>query len=138
MEKSKKIGAQIYGYMVCLVAVITFLIAVTSLVNAVINLSDPLHSGWNREGSPSLSSFENFKMDVLKTTQKGDESVKANYIPDDQTLRAMYDAAKNDKIQLVKHQSNGTIITSAIIILICIVLFISHWRWMRNMSRSEA
>ena len=41
MERQHKI-TQIYGYSVCLVAVITSLIAVASLVDAVFNLSAPL------------------------------------------------------------------------------------------------
>jgi hypothetical protein len=40
MEKSQKIGAQIYGYTVCIVAVIAFLISVTTLVNAIIDLQN--------------------------------------------------------------------------------------------------
>ena len=43
MEKDKTQRIQmVYGYAVCLVAVITFLISVTSMVYAVIDLTDPL------------------------------------------------------------------------------------------------
>ena len=136
MEKSQTVGAQIYGYTVCLVAVITFLISITSLVNAVIDLGDPLHAGWTRSGSPSLASFENYKMDILKSSQKGDESAKASYVPDDQTLRAMYEAAKTDKIQSVKHHANQSVIIGILLIVICIVLFVTHWHWMRKIRRS--
>jgi hypothetical protein len=92
MAKSQKIGAQIYGYAVCLVAVVTFLIAITSVVNALIDLNDPLHSGWNPQGSPSLASFENYKMDVLKSSGKGDAN--ADYLPSQETLQVMYETAK--------------------------------------------
>ena len=44
MEKSFRV-AQIYGYLVCLVAVITFLISITQLVNSMIDLTDPIHAG---------------------------------------------------------------------------------------------
>ena len=133
MEKSQTIGAQIYGYTVCLVAVITFLLSITAFVNAVIDLGDPLHAGW--PGSASLASFDNYKMDMLKSSQKGDESAKSSYVPNDQTLRSMYEAAKTDKIQSVKHQSNKSMILSSILIIICFVLFITHWRWMRKNTR---
>lgn len=136
MEKSKKIGAQIYGYVICVVSVITFLICVTSMVTAILNLGDPIHSGWNPAGTPSLASFEIYKMDVLKTTKTDNTTTQANFIPDDQTLRAMYDAAKADKIQSVRHDSHKDIIVSSILILICIVLFVTHWRWMRNINKA--
>lgn len=136
MEKSRKVGAQIYGYAVCLVAVITFLISVTTLVNAIIDLGDPLHSGYTPHGSPSLASFENYKMDMLKTTQQGDASTTASYIPDDETLRAMFEAAKNDKIQSTRHQSTKNMMIGGMLMVICIVLFITHWRWMQKIAKS--
>jgi len=137
MEKSQKVGAQIYGYTVCVVAVIAFLISITTLVNAIIDLQDPIHGGWTPPGA-SLASFENYKMDILKSTQKGDETSKSSYIPDDQTLRAMYEAAKNDKIQSVKHQSNKSIIVGSLLIFICVILFVTHWRWVRKLNKLEA
>jgi hypothetical protein len=135
MEKSQKVGAQIYAYSICIVAVITFLISVTTLVNALIDLQDPLHVfGW-APGGPSLASYENYKMDILKSSQKGDESVQTSYVPDDQTLRAMYEAAKADRIQSVKHQSNKSIIVGSLLIFICVILFVTHWRWVRKLNK---
>lgn len=137
MEKSQKIGAQIYGYTVCLVAVITFLLSVTAFVNAIIDLGDPIHAGWNAAGAPSLASFENYKMDVLRSLPKGEDAAKTSYIPDDQTLRGMYEAAKNDKILSVRHSSNRSMIISGLLIFICLVLFVTHWKWMQKNNRPE-
>jgi hypothetical protein len=136
MEKSK-VGTQIYAYTICVVAVITFLVSVTSLVNAVMDLQDPLHAGWIAPGSPSLASFENYKMDILKSTPKGDESNQEVYVPDDKTLRAMYEAARADKIRTVQHQSDKSIMVSGLLIVICAVLFMIHWRWARKISKAE-
>lgn len=139
MEKPHRV-AQFYGYTVCLVTVITFLISVTSLTNAIIDLGDPLHASqsYSREKTPSLASFENYKMDVLRAPQKEGETAKAAYVPDDQTLRAMYEAAKTDKIQFAQHQANRSIIVDILLIVICVVLFGTHWRWMRKLARAEA
>ena len=137
MEKSRKVGAQIYGYAVCLVAVITFLISVTTLVNAIIDLGDPLHT-YQPPGSPSLASFEIYKMDMLKSTRSGDAESKASYIPDDETLHAMFEAAKDDKIQSVRHRSNQNMIIGGLLIVISVVLFITHWRWMQKINKAEA
>ena len=129
--------AQVYGYLVCLVSVITFLICVTTMINAIIDMGDPLHAGYTSDKAPSLASYENYKMDMLKNSQGGGESSKANYTPDDQTLRAMYESAKNEKIQKEKHDANRTIIVDSILIVICITLFGTHWKWMRKLGRAE-
>jgi hypothetical protein len=136
MEKSRKVGAQIYGYAVCLVAVITFLISITTLVNAILDLGDPLHAGYTHPGSPSLASFENYKMDMLKSIQQGEGTSAASFIPEDETLRAMYEAAKNDKIQSIRHDSIKDIMIGGLLMFVCIVLFITHWRWMQKIARS--
>ena len=128
---------QIYGYLVCLVAVITVLICASTLIYAIIDLGDPIHTGWTPPEAPSLASFDNYKMDILKSVPKEGEAAKTAYIPDDQTLRAMYEAAKNDKIQRARHESNRTVVIDSILIVICIVLFVTHWRWMRKFLKAE-
>jgi hypothetical protein len=129
--------AQIYGYTVCLVAVITFIICVANIIPAIMDLSDPLHSGgfFIPNGTPSLASFENYKMDILKSSKSDDQKTGTNYIPDDQTLRSMYEAARDDRINQANHSSIRTIVVSSLIILISIVLFITHWLWMRRLSK---
>jgi len=136
MEKPAKIVAQIYGYAVCLIAVITFLFSFIALMNAIVDMDDPLHAGWTAPGSPSLASFENYKMDILKSSQNTDVTTKASYVPDDKTLRAMYDAAKADKIQKVKHQARQSVIIGGLLIVISVVLFASHWQWVKR-QRSQ-
>jgi len=137
MEKTSRMP-QVYGYLVCLVAVITVLICASTLVYAILDLGDPLHAGYTPAGTPSLASFDNYKMDILRSVPKEGDSAKAAYLPDDQTLRAMYEAAKDDKIQRERHEANRTIVIDTILIAICIVLFVTHWRWMRKLSRAEA
>lgn len=137
MEKSTRIVSQVYGYAVCLVTVITFLISITALFTALIDRSDPLHSGFVQQGSPSLASYENYKSDVLKSNQKGSDKINEAYVPDEQTLKAMYESAKNDKIQSAQHTAFKTILISSLIIIICIVLFFTHWKWMQKMSRTQ-
>ena len=136
MEKPHRI-AQIYAYLVCVVAIITVLICVSSLVSAILDLGDPLHSGWTPPGTPSLASFENYRADIMKSAPKEAEAAKAGYALDEQTLRAMYEAAKNDKIQNVRHESNRSITISTILIVVCIVLFVVHWRWTKKLAKAD-
>ncbi len=138
MEKSTRIISQAYGYAICLIAVITFLISTTGLITAIIDLGDPLHSGFPFQGAPSLASYENYKLDVMKSIQKGSETRSDSYVPSEQTLKSMYEAAKNDKIQSSKHQSNKFILINSFLIAICVVLFFVHWKWMRRIAKSAA
>ena len=137
MEKPHRI-AQIYGYTVCLVAVITFIICIANIIPAIMDLSDPLHAGgpFQFASTPSLASYENYKMDILKSAKSDDQKIGTNYIPDDKTLRSMYEAAKADRINQNNHSSIRTIMVSGLIILISIVLFITHWLWMRRLSKT--
>jgi len=99
MGKNNKIGL-VYGYAVCLVAVIVFLISMSTLVNAVFDLSDPMHAAvYSGRDEPSLASFDIYKMEVLGALSEGQEA------PEDQTLQAMYDAARDDRIQTYNARS---------------------------------
>jgi len=125
MEKKSKIP-QVYGYAVCIVAIITMLICVADVITSVLDASDPLYAwGDNKE----LSSFENFKVDALKSGKN-----EASYVPNEETLRMMYEDAKNHKIRRVKHQTTKSIIVSSILLVISITLFIIHWKWMKKVE----
>ena len=135
MEKSPRIGAQVYGYTVCLVSVVTFLICIANLMNAVFDIRDPIHSGFNPQGSASLASYENYRMDILKNLPKTEGT---SIVPDEQTLKTMYEAARNDKIASVKSQATRNITINTILIVVCLALFITHWRWIRKMNSPAA
>ena len=128
MEKQSK-APQIYGYAICLVAVITFLIAVAGIIFAVMDLGDPLYAG-NNHNRASIASFENYKMDMMKSQAENE-----TWVPDDATLKAMYEAEKDDRIRRVKHDSFRNLYINGTLIFICIILFLTHWRWMRKVER---
>jgi len=137
MEKPHRM-AQIYGYTVCLVTVITFIICISNIIPSIMDLSDPMHAQgfYVTAGTPSLASFENYKMDILKSAKSDDQKTGTNYIPDDKTLRSMYDAAKADRINQANHTSIRAIVVNSLILLISIILFVTHWLWMRRLSKT--
>ena len=121
----------IYGYAVCLVVVITFIISLTSIVNAVIDLTDPLNSFpsyWSQDAS--LASFENYKVSII-TNLDPDHELEL----DDATLKSMYDTAKESNIAKVRHTSIRKIIVNGIVLIISVTLFVIHWMWMRRLSK---
>ncbi len=132
MEKKQKI-IQIYAVIICVIAVITILISLSSLVSSYIDKSDPLAvTIYSDRNNASLASFENFKMDILKSTQK-DQA----YIPDDKTIQKMFDEAKSAKIKMVEHRANRDITVSAIIMIIALLLFGSHIWLIKKMQNVE-
>ena len=128
-EKSQKIKL-VYGYAVCIVAVITFLICLTSMVSSLIDLTDPLNA-YRTYGkdAPSLASFNNYKVDIIKATDPAH-----GLVLDDDTLRSMYEDAKQDAISKVKHNAYRSVIVNGLILVITILLFILHWFWMKRLS----
>ncbi len=136
MEKPHRM-AQIYGYTVCLVTVITFIICIANIVPSIIDLGDPLHAQgfFNPAGTPSLASFDNYKMDILKSTKNDEQKTEASWVPDEKQLRSMYEAAREDRINQANHSSIRSIVVNSLIILICAVLFTFHWIWMRRISK---
>jgi hypothetical protein len=134
MEKNQII-AKIYGYMICLVAVITFLICITDLVNSIIDRCDPIHAD-RYSSSTNLASFETYKMDLLKETKSEGDTSKATFIPDDKTMKAMYETVKAEQMQSSLHKINRNIVVDSLLIVICIILFGLHWRWMRKLAKA--
>ena len=137
MEKQHRM-AQIYGYTVCLVAVIAFIICVSGIIPAIMDLGDPMHAGgiYVQAGTPSLASFEIYKMDILKNSKNDEQKTGANWMPEDKVMHSMYEAAKADRISQANHSSVRTIVVNSLIILICIVLFIFHWTWMKRLTKT--
>lgn len=134
MEKKQRIPL-VYGYAICLVAVITFIICVGIMVSAIIDMGDPIHAGFYPQNAPSLASYENYKMDILKAQNGSSAETKANFIPDDATLKAMYVAARADKIANQKHEAKKEIMVNSLLIIISCLLFITHWVWMQKLPK---
>jgi len=135
MEKKQRIPL-VYGYAICLVTVITFIICVGNMVSSIIDLGDPLHSGYNQQNTPSLASFENYKMDILKA-QTGSSTATSTFTPDDATLKLMYEAARADKIANQEHSAKRDIMVNSLLIIISSLLFITHWIWMQKLPKES-
>jgi hypothetical protein len=126
--------AQVYGYIVCLVTVLTFLFSVRPLIGAMFDLSDPLHAGGYFP--PDLTSFEAYKMDKLKHVART-ESEMPVHTPDDEALREMYDAEKADRAVSARLDAKRTLTQTMLTMFVCAVLFATHWVWLRRIARNE-
>jgi hypothetical protein len=141
MERSDRVP-QLYGYSVCLVAIVVMLVNVTSLVNTAFTLSDPLASrgefGWP---GPVLTSFEAFRAtaDRLQMVSVGPGGTESTTKPKltDAELRARYEALRADQLQRTKLEAQRTMTTSILLLILSAALFVWHWRWVRRITHTD-
>jgi len=136
MERTSRIQ-QLYGYTVCLVAVVVFLMSIAALIDGLYDLTNPLQS--SRFGGPaSLTSFEAYKAtrdaDKPRMMSGVDGPTKAgrDSTPEmsDAELRAEYVALRADRIEKARFEGAKTLTRSILLLLISGALFFIHWRWL--------
>jgi hypothetical protein len=131
MDRMNSRIAQVYGYAVCFITVIVILISIKSVVDAVIDLSDPIRAdtgGYGRSGR-SLSDFELYKLPGPAAAAP----VKAQTDSmSDTDLRKLYDAEREQSIGNVKFRAMRTLIGNGLLIIVAVILFLVHWRWLRE------
>jgi hypothetical protein len=139
MDRMNSRIAQVYGYAVCFITVIVMLISIRSVVDAVIDLSDPIRAdsgGYGRSGR-SLSNFELYKLDARREPRvpgpagAGPAKVQTDSLSDTD-LRRLYDAEREQAIGNVKFRAIKTLIGSGLLIIVSLILFLVHWRWLRE------
>jgi hypothetical protein len=133
VENSGRV-AQLYGYTVCLVAVVTFLISVSSIIGAVFDLASPLEAD-RQFFDASLTSLEAYKATYQRASEirfRADQT-KPDTFPEP-VLRARYEALRADQIARVHFQGVRSLTTSSVMLLLSVVLFGVHWRWLRKRS----
>jgi hypothetical protein len=123
--------AQLYGYTVCLVAVVTVLFAIPSIINSLFKLSDPLQA----EGSfePILSSFDAYKATWERARGfAGRDEARPVPPPSEAELRQGYEALRADRIASNRYEARRSLVTSTFLLLLALGLFAGHWRWLRR------
>ena len=111
----------------------------TALVEALFDLSDPLHApkGFSY-GEADLTSFEIYKTNILKSLQRGEQGLAPLYVPDDATLRGMYEAAKRDRIESGRFKARRSLTVSGLVVVVAVALFATHLIWVRRLAQVEA
>jgi hypothetical protein len=73
MDRVNSRIAQVYGYAVCFITVVVMLFSIKGVVDALIDLSDPIRAeagGFGRMGHP-LTNFDVYKMAVRRACARG-------------------------------------------------------------------
>jgi len=137
MDRINSRIAQVYGYAVCFITVIVILISIKSVADAIIDLTDPIRAdagGYSRSGR-SLASFEIYKLDARRDPRApipvGATSPKADTLSD-ADLRRLYEAEREQAIGNVRFRAMRTLIGSGLLIVVAVILFVIHWRWLKE------
>ncbi len=113
--------AHLYGY------------TVSSILNAFFDRANPLQSD-NPFGT-SYTSFEGYKATYRREQAVFDRGEGAK--PDtlsEASLRARYDALVRDRIAATRYRTSKSITIGLIFLALAVVLFITHWRWVRRLN----
>jgi hypothetical protein len=131
-EKPNRIP-QIYGYTVCLIAVVAFLISINGIVDASFTLANPLHGQYGP--GDGLTSFESYE------ASRGERTVADRNVPPDttsvETRRRRFEALRADRIAANRLQAWRRLVGSGLTMLIAIGLFAWHWSWLRTRAAEE-
>lgn len=129
---------QIYGYAVCLVAVLTFIVGADQFVGGILDLRElPFTESYIN--GPSLVSLGAYKVDLLSRTGVEDGSAAvASVLPPDSTLQRMLDAERLSRLALSFQTSRRTIVVNLVLMTIAVGLFAGHWIWLRSRERSAS
>lgn len=137
MERPRLIP-QIYGYAVCLVCVITILIASAQWVDGLFDAVTPEMS---REVEMSIGgSFEMYKERRLeRTTMRAPTpNVQAAPQPADSVLRRIYEDERRTRISYVRYHGLRRVVGSTLLLLLAAGIFLWHWRWLRRSETAVA
>jgi hypothetical protein len=132
VDKPNRI-AQLYGYTVCLIALIVSLISVSSILDAAFERANPLQA--EISFGAALTSFEAYRATYRREREVFDRTGSAQ--PDtvsEATLRRRYDALVADRLASVRYRTSKTFTTHGVLLLICLGLFVFHWRWVRRLN----
>jgi hypothetical protein len=137
MERPNRV-AQLYGYAVCLIAVVVFLVSANNFVDNAFALANPLRARGNQFGmEPAISSFDAYRGTVGRERPGGGPGNGAAPALPDSVLRVRYEALRADRIEQSRFDAERGLTTSGLLLVLSIVLFLLHWRWLRSVAARQ-
>jgi hypothetical protein len=131
-EKPNRIP-QIYGYTVCLIAVVALLISINGIVDASFTLANPLHGPYGHvDGLTTFESYEASRGE--RTAPDRNTLIDTTSV---ETRRQRFEALRADRIDANRLQAWRRLVGSGLTMLIAVALFVWHWRWLRERAAEE-
>lgn len=128
---------QLYGYTACLVGLIWTLGSAVTLVQRVLERSEPALAApgdFDAYSAPSITSFEAFRATYDRARRfdaPGQRAAPLDSIPEPE-LRRRYEALRADRIAQSRFRNRNAIVSSLVGLLLGSALFLFHWRWLRR------
>ena len=133
MERPERVP-QLYGYTVCLVALLWGIGSLLSLVQNMQSLSAPELRRLETFGfEPSVTSFEAFRATYDQSRRFGmaDPNAKVETTPEPE-LRRRYEALRDDRIHRARLEARQELVRDILSLVIALLLFVFHWRWLKR------
>lgn len=136
MKPGKLDFGQVYGYTVCLLAVLTFLFGAVKLVGAVLDIRELPYTQYYMNG-PSLASLGAYKIDLLSRFRiEGGSEAVASLLPPDSALQRMLEAERLQRLALSHQLSRRSIVINLTLVALAVLIFAAHWMWLRVRERT--
>jgi uncharacterized membrane protein YidH (DUF202 family) len=133
---------QLYGYAVCLIALLVGLTSVKGVLESSLTLMDPTYSStapWNNWAEPSVTSFEAFRAtyDRMREMRIGANEPRPEPLSDAE-LQRRYEALRADRIERNRVGAKRTLIVSLFSLVLATAIGVAHWRWLRSRHPAPA
>ncbi|NUO63878.1 MAG: hypothetical protein HOQ11_11335 [Gemmatimonadaceae bacterium] len=136
--------AHIYGYAVCLTAVIVGLVSINAASEAAFDLGNPTHTR-NQWGTDVPATFEEFlaqergQIDNTNTPPEvSKDSARAVSPLSDEQLKRIYESRRDDLVATRRFQATKSLAGNLLLLAVAIALFTWHWRWLRRLPDAPA
>lgn len=137
MEGRRLDFGQLYGYTVCLVAVLTFLFGAVQAVGAMLDIRELPYTASYVNG-PSLVSLGAYKIDLLSRIGADDAGEAAeSLVPPDSTLQRMLEAERLHRLALSHQTSRRSLVINLVLLSLTVILFTAHAMWLRARGRTD-
>lgn len=129
---------QLYGYSVCLVAIVVILTSLSTLVDRGFSLADPLlgsgpEVAW---AEPAVTSFEAYRATLERADRFGPPGdQRPREVVPEAELRRRYEGLRADRLARASFTARRELTGAAIMLLVSAALFAAHWRWVRSPER---
>jgi hypothetical protein len=134
VERPERV-AQLYGYTVCLIAIVMALTSILGIIDAGFDRAAPHLAetgdwGWQE---PSVSSFEAYRATLDRGPRFGTDAdaAKPDTVPETE-LRRRFEALRADRIERIRFKARRSLVTNTLTLILAAGLFAFHWRWVRR------
>jgi hypothetical protein len=115
-------------------------VSTVNIVESALTLSAPEYRGGPDYGiEPSVSSFEAFRTTYDRSRRMmsmDSPQAKLDSVPEPE-LRRRYEALRADRIERNTVSARRSLITSVFSLIVAVVLFAVHWRWLRRVGGTK-